>query len=218
MVVLPMVILSFSFAEEVGGTQPRPQAISRYPSEQRCCEFPDKLDRWRHIPKSPRMTGNEAGWNWVHNKEKTSEFEFFFFFHFSRGIERKTQHCSFPVSGETSRDLTTRQRRRQWKCRWKIDFTSSETFSTLYQVSQLPERREVKSELMRGDRVRVQLKIVNLAPLRSRSHVNLKFGHFTSLLCRKGEEMNKKARCTCRVVVLLMKPVGLWTFPLPSPS
>ena len=24
------------------------------------------------------MTGNEAGWNWVHNKEKTSEFEFFF--------------------------------------------------------------------------------------------------------------------------------------------
>ena len=163
MVVLPMVILSFSFAEEVGGTQPRPQAISRYPSEQRCCEFPDKLDRWRHIPKSPRMTGNEAGWNWVHNKEKTSEFEFFFFFHFSRGIERKTQHCSFPVSGETSRDLTTRQRRRQWKCRWKIDFTSSETFSTLYQVSQLPERREVRSELMRGDRVRVQTKIVKFS-------------------------------------------------------
>ena len=116
MVVLPMVILSFSFAEEVGGTQPRPQATSHYPSEQRCCEFPDKLDKWRHIRKSPRMTGNEAGWNWVHNKEKTSEFEFFFF-HFSHGIERKTQHCSFPVSGETSRDLTTRQRRRQWKRR-----------------------------------------------------------------------------------------------------
>ena len=45
MVVLPMVILSFSFAEEVGGTQPRPQATSHYPSEQRCCEFPDKLDK-----------------------------------------------------------------------------------------------------------------------------------------------------------------------------
>ena len=96
MVVLPMVILSFSFAEEVGGTQPRPQAISRYPSEQRCCEFPDKLDRWRHIPKSPRMTGNEAGWNWVHNKEKTSEFEFFFFFTSLEVLKEKHNTVVFP--------------------------------------------------------------------------------------------------------------------------
>ena len=142
-----MIILSFSFAEEMGGTQPRPQATSRYPSEQRRCEFSDRLDRWRHIRKSPRMTGNEAGWNWVHNKENTSEFEFSF--HVSQRKERKTQHCSFPVSGETSRDLTIRKRRRQWKRRWKIDFTSSATFSTLYQVSQLPESREVRLELKR---------------------------------------------------------------------
>ena len=59
-------------------------------------------------------------------------------------------------SVDHARDLTIRQRRRQWKRRWKIDFASFETFSPLYQVTQLLESTEVRLELKRGDRVRVQ--------------------------------------------------------------
>ena len=38
------------------------------------------------------MTGNEAGWNWVHNKEKNSEFEVFFFFFFTSLEVLKEKH------------------------------------------------------------------------------------------------------------------------------
>ena len=40
----------------------------------------------------------------------------------------------------------------------------------------------------------------------------------TLQLCRGGKEMYQKAWCTCRVVVLLIKPTAFLTFPLPSPS
>ena len=54
-----------------------------------------------------------------------------------------------------------------------------------------------------------------LSPCRSRSQVDLKFGHFMSQLCSEGKEMYKKA---CRVVVLLIKPIVFLTYPLPSSS
>ena len=57
---------------------------------------------------------------------------------------------------ETLGTLRTRQRRRQWKRRWKIDFAPFETFLPLNQVTQLFESREVRSELKRGGCVRVQ--------------------------------------------------------------
>ena len=50
----------------------------------------------------------------------------------------------------------------------------------------------------------------NLSPCRSLSLVNLKFGHFTPSLCRDGKKMYKKAWCTCRGVVFLIKPIVFW--------
>ena len=96
-----------------------------------------------------------------------------------------------------NRDLTIRQRRRQWKRRWKIDFESFTTFPHLYKVTQLLERREVRLELKRGDRVRFRERKWNLSPCRSRSQVNSKFGPFTFQLCRDGKEIYKKVWCTC---------------------
>ena len=57
---------------------------------------------------------------------------------------------------ETLGTLRTRQRRRQWKRRWKIVFAPFETLSPLNQVTQLFESREARSELKRGGCVRVQ--------------------------------------------------------------
>ena len=37
-------------------------------------------------------------------------------------------------------------------------------------------------------------------------------------LCKKRKEMYKKVRCTCKVVVLLIKPFVFLTFSLPSMS
>ena len=47
-------------------------------------------------------------------------------------------------------------------------------------------------------------------------HKKVKLGIFTSQSCRDGKEMYNKARCTCKVVVLLNKPIAL-TPSLPSP-
>ena len=55
-----------------------------------------------------------------------------------------------------NRDLTIRQRRRQWKCSWKLDFVSFETFAPLYQVTQLLESKKLRLEMKRRNRVRVQ--------------------------------------------------------------
>ena len=55
-----------------------------------------------------------------------------------------------------NRDLRIRQRRRHWKCSWKLDFVSFETFAPLYQVTQLLESRKLRLEMKRRNRVRVQ--------------------------------------------------------------
>ena len=48
-------------------------------------------------------------------------------------------------------------------------------------------------ELKRGDRPWPQTEMVKFIALPFRSKVNVKFGHFTSYLCRDGKEMYKTA-------------------------
>ena len=55
--------------------------------------------------------------------------------------------------------------------------------------------------------------MVEFIVLPFRTQVNLKCGHLTSLLCRDGKEKYKKAWCTSRVVVLLIKPIAFWRSP-----
>ena len=47
---------------------------------------------------------------------------------------------------------------------------------------------------------------------------NVKLGIFTSQSCSDGKEMYKKAWYTCKIVVLVIKPIAFVEFPLPSPS
>ena len=58
-----------------------------------------------------------------------------------------------------------RQGRHQWKRRWKIDFASLETFSPLYEATQLLESRKVKLELKRGNRFWVLREILKFIAL-----------------------------------------------------
>ena len=50
------------------------------------------------------------------------------------------------------------------------------------------------------------------------SPYNTKLGIFTSQSCKNRKEMYNKAWCTCKVVVLLIKPIFFLTFSLPSVS
>ena len=72
-------------------------------------------------------------------------------------------------------------------------------------------------ELKRGDRARVQTEMVEFMALPFLFSNKLKkwsfHTYFTSQLCRDSKEMYKKACCTCRVVVLLIKPIAFLTFP-----
>ena len=47
---------------------------------------------------------------------------------------------------------------------------------------------------------------------------NLKLGILTSQSCSDGKEMYNKAWCTCKIVVLVIKPIAFLTFSLPKPS
>ena len=76
------------------------------------------------------------------------------------------------------RDLMIRQRQRQWKRRWKIDFVSFQTFSLLCQVTQLFQRREIRLELKRRDRVRLQTEIGKIIALSFSFSRKLKIGLF----------------------------------------
>ena len=153
--------------------------------------------------------------SWIKNsKAKDSRFQKQKF----PGFGMDSTSSNYPDSAIQNRDLTIRQRRRQWKRRWKIDFASFKTFSPFYQVTQLLERREVKLELKRGDRVRAERDSKSYRLAVPVSQVNSKFGHFTLQFCRDCKEIYKKAWCTCRVVVLLIKLIAVLTFPLPSPS
>ena len=98
-----------------------------------------------------------------------------------------------------------RQRRRQWKRRWEIDFASFKTFSPLYQVTQSLESREVKLELKRGDHVRIQREKAKFIALPFPFSSQLKIWSF-HIAVGQGRQRNiQKAWCTCRVVVLLIK-------------
>ena len=86
------------------------------------------------------------------------------------------------------RDLTIRQRRRRWKCRWKI---SEKGFGV---------GAEEKGPRPSSNRD---------------SQVNLEFGHFTPWQGRQSN-VQKSVTRACRVVVFLT--YCFLTFPLPSPS
>ena len=74
---------------------------------------------------------------------------------------------------------------------------------------------EVKLELKRGDRVRVQREMKHLSPCRFLLKLTQKFDHFTQELIKDGGEMYKKA---CRSLFCSLEPIVFQTFPLPSPS
>ena len=123
----------------------------------------------------------------------------------------------------TIRDLTIRQRRRPWKRLWKIDSASFfknvfRTFSRLSQFALLLKRREFWLELKRGDRARVQTEMVEFnAACRSRSQLNLNFGHFTLSVVQGQQRSVQKKRqwCTCRVVVFPLNLLGFFDVLLP---
>ena len=71
-----------------------------------------------------------------------------------------------------------RQRRRQWKRRSKIDFVSFQTFSLLFQVTQLFQGKEIRLELKTGDRVRLQTEIAKIIALSFSFSRKLKIGLF----------------------------------------
>ena len=118
---------------------------------------------------------------------------------------------------DTIRDLTMQQWWRQWKLCWKIDFASFKIFPPLYQVTQSLERRKVRLELKRGDRIRVQREEVKFIALPFPFSSPLKIWSFHIVVVQGQQRMYKKAWCTCRVVVLLIKFSPFLTFLLLSP-
>ena len=67
---------------------------------------------------------------------------------------------------------------RQWKRRSKIDFVSFQTFSLLFQVTQLFQGKEIRLELKTGDRVRLQTEIAKIIALSFSFSRKLKIGLF----------------------------------------
>ena len=108
------------------------------------------------------------------------------------------------------RDLTIRQRWRPWKRRWKIDFPSFSTFSRLSQFALLLKRREFWLQLKRGDRVRVQTEMVEFIALPFPFSSKLKIWSFHVVVVQGQQRNVQKSVMTCRVVVLLIKPIALW--------
>ena len=126
-----------------------------------------------------------------------------------------TTSLSADRSSPSIRDLMIRQRRCQWKRSWKIDFASFTNFSPLYQVTQSLERRGVRLELKRGDRVRFQIEKVKFIALRFPLSSQLKISCYVVVV--QGRQRNvQKAWCTCSVVVFLIKLTAFLTFPLPK--
>ena len=107
-------------------------------------------------------------------------------------------------------DLTIRQRRRPWNLRRKIDSASFQTISRLSRADQLLKRREIMLELKRGGRVLVQTEIVEFIVLPFPSSKKLKNWSFHVEVAQRRQRNLQKAWCTCRVVVLLTKPIAFW--------
>ena len=94
-------------------------------------------------------------------------------------ISSRLEIFSYLPPSDNGRDLTFRQRRRQWKRRWKTDFASLKTTSRLSQVTQSLKGREFMLELKRGCSTRVQTEMVEFIALPFQSSKNKKIGHFT---------------------------------------
>ena len=86
------------------------------------------------------------------------------------------------------------------------------TFSRLSQFALLLKRREFWLELKRGDRARVQTEMVEFnAACRSRSQLNLNFGHFTSSVVQ-GQQRNVQKNASDVRAELLFFPLNLLGF------
>ena len=75
---------------------------------------------------------------------------------------------AFFYSKQFAELLTTwlkRQRRRPWKCHWKIDSVSFQTISRFSEVVLLLKRRGFRLELKRGGSARVQTEMVEFIAL-----------------------------------------------------
>ena len=117
--------------------------------------------------------------------------------------------CSVVLSllvllNSVNRDLTIRQRRRQWKRRWKIDFASSETFLPLYQVTWKQESYVGTEE--RGSRPSSEResKIYLLADPVLTSTQNLVISRCSCALCPRHVDRSH------RPSILRAKGGGLW--------
>ena len=103
-------------------------------------------------------------------------------------------------------------RRRQRKRRLKSEFAFFQSWLPLLQVTYF-----VKCK-------RTLLKLSSQEPypsLERERKFRRRFCTSSSFSCRSrsdSKEMYKKAWCTCKIVVLLIKPIAFVTFPLPSPS
>ena len=134
----------------------------------------------------------------------------------SRRVHRLQSHFLshfLPPCLIITRNLTIWQQRRQWKRCSKIDFASFETFLPLYKVTLLLESREVSLELKRGTACEFSRRdstIYRLAVPVLKSTQNLVISRCS---CAGTEKKCKKARWTCRVVVLLIKLTAFLTFP-----
>ena len=110
-------------------------------------------------------------------------------------------------------DLTIPQRRRPWKRRWIIVSASFLTISRLSRVVHLLKRREFMLELKRGSGAWVQIEMVEFIalpfPFPQQKLKNWSF-HVAVVQAGKTKKFTKKAWCTCRVVVLLTKPIVFW--------
>ena len=89
-----------------------------------------------------------------------------------------------------------------------IDFRSFKTFSPLYQVTQLLERRDVRLELKRGDRVRFQREKVKFISSLLLFSSQLKTWSFHVVVVQGRQRNVQKAWCKCRDVVLLIKLIA----------
>ena len=73
-------------------------------------------------------------------------------------------------------------------------------------------------ELKRTDRIQVLKEIVEFIVLPFPFPSKLKIWSFHVLVMQELQGNVPKSLSTCRVVILLIKPIAFLTFPLPSPS
>ena len=81
----------------------------------------------------------------------------------------------------------------------------------------LLKKTDFRSFLARFLKVRKLLNSGNQYNTFHSLYEDLKFGHFTSYLCRDGKEIDRKASCMYKVVVLLNKSFAFLKFSSPSP-